>query len=190
MKTFTPEQVPAEIARAREALDFRPTAVVLAAHICEHMAEPTFLLGNSAKDDSGAFWPVQGGIDDGETPYIAAVRELDEEANVQACPDRVTILGAARYETRQRGSYTAGKLIIATTVPFCDQGKKRGIRADEEEMTNLQLFTRRQTRRELRHNILRKPKAAAKARFLRRMMNEIDDSMLSLPHVSIANKKK
>ncbi|WP_136519073.1 MULTISPECIES: NUDIX hydrolase [Cellulomonas] len=78
------------------------TAVVLR----EHQGREQVLLVRRA--DSGAWTPVTGIVDPGEEPAVAAAREVLEEADVVAVPERlarVGVVGPVTYENGDRSTY-------------------------------------------------------------------------------------
>lgn len=78
------------------------TAVVLR----EHAGGTQVLLVRRA--DTGAWTPVTGIVDPGEEPAVAAAREVLEEADVVAEPERlarVGVVGPVTYENGDRSTY-------------------------------------------------------------------------------------
>ncbi|MFS0705944.1 NUDIX domain-containing protein [Cellulomonas sp. 179-A 9B4 NHS] len=78
------------------------TAVVLRTHAGREQA----LLVRRA--DTGAWTPVTGVVDPGEEPAVAAAREVLEEADVVAVPERlarVGVVGPVTYENGDRSTY-------------------------------------------------------------------------------------
>ncbi|MFC8192948.1 NUDIX domain-containing protein [Cellulomonas sp. NPDC057328] len=78
------------------------TAVVLRTHAGREQA----LLVRRA--DTGAWTPVTGVVDPGEEPAVAAAREVLEEADVVAVPERlawVGVVGPVTYENGDRAVY-------------------------------------------------------------------------------------
>jgi ADP-ribose pyrophosphatase YjhB (NUDIX family) len=58
--------------------------------------------------DTGAWTPVTGIIDPGEEPALTAVREVAEEADVRAVPERlvmVNVTDPVRYDNGDRSQY-------------------------------------------------------------------------------------
>ncbi len=78
------------------------TAVVLR----EDGPRPLLLLVRRA--DTGEWTPVTGIVDPGEEPAVAAVREVREEADVEAVAERlaqVSVVGPVVYENGDRSQY-------------------------------------------------------------------------------------
>lgn len=159
----------AAVKHERSVKEFRPTALVVT------RLYGAYVLTTSPKQHRrGLWWPVQGGLDK-DTVAVGAARELKEEINLEACPDRITVLdGMRQTNTTLRDGYTKGKLLIGCFVDCDDSNARCGvIKPNQSEIIEVEFAQEDQMREIMATNVERRPDIADKAEFVLHLLDMI-----------------
>lgn len=96
---------------------------------------------------------VGGGVDAGETPVQAGVREVAEEVGIELDPSELHFVGITKYNHKVNGTYSRNFLYSYTV---CLPKERLNMLSNPDEVTRVFLITKRQLRRALRmHRIAR-----------------------------------
>lgn len=151
----------------------RPTGVLWA----KSAETGLFILVESIKEGrKGIFWPIQGGITQGEPLSVGIAREASEEVNLEVCPDRIILLDGMEYPNgSSRDGFTEGKVFFGGYTEYGDMNSGcNDIRPNPEEIRSIRYASREEILQDvLPANVLIRPETAPKAEFAIHILGQI-----------------